>query len=153
MRANSVFHLPTFTLVLAAFLCGCVAESYYYSPPPPPPPRLYPGDLRITDLDMNPDPILSGERPSFSVTVFNGSGVSGYVRLLILDRDELIAEAVGVYIRPGHNRVSFPRSTYRFHRSDHCFTVEVDIEGTRHPVDLARRFCARRTSRGWTLAP
>jgi hypothetical protein len=142
--------------IVSFFLCalmGCVAETYYYNPPPPPPPRLFPGDLRITDLEMRPDPILSGERPVFSVTVLNTSVVSGRVRLLIWDRDELVAEAVGVWIRPGENVVTFPRSSYRFHRSDHCFTVEVDIEGTRHPVDLARRFCARRTPRGWTFSP
>jgi hypothetical protein len=144
-----------FCLVFVGFLLfGCAAETYYYPPPPaPPPPRLFPGDLRVTDLDMRPDPIVSGERPRFSVSLFNRSPVSGYVRVLVLDRDELVAEAVGVLVRPGANRVEFPRGSYRFHRSDHCFTVEVDIEGTRHPVDLARRFCARRTPAGWTLAP
>jgi hypothetical protein len=60
---------------------------------------------------------------------------------------------VDVFIRPGSNRTEFPRSGYRFHRSDHCFLVEVDIGGTRRPVDLARRFCARRTPGGWTLSP
>jgi hypothetical protein len=107
----------------------------------------------VTDLDMRPDPIVSGERPRFSVVIFNRSPVSGHVRVVILDRDELVAEAIGVLVRPGVNTVAFPRSSYRFHRSDHCFTVEVDIEGTRHPVDLARRFCARRTPAGWTLTP
>jgi hypothetical protein len=87
------------------------------------------------------------------VTVLNRSPMSGRVRLIILDRDELVAEAVDVFIRPGTNRTEFPRSSYRFHRSDHCFLVEVDIEGTRRPVDLARRFCARRTPGGWSLSP
>ncbi|MEJ5376540.1 MAG: hypothetical protein WHX93_08170 [bacterium] len=140
--------------LLALSTAACVAETYYYPPPPPsPPPRLFPGDLRVTDLDMRPDPITSGERPRFSVTIFNRSAISGHVRILILDRDEIVAEALGVLLRPGANRVEFPRGSYRFHRSDHCFTVEVDIEGTRHPVDLARRFCARRTPGGWSLAP
>ncbi|MGQ9857120.1 MAG: hypothetical protein ACUVS3_00360 [Thermodesulfobacteriota bacterium] len=144
-------------LAAAAMLLpwGCATGPYYYPPPPGPPvpPRLYPGDLRVTDLDMSPDPIVTGERPRFSVTIYNRSPVSGQVRVLISDRDELVAEARGVWIRPGVNRVEFPRSSYRFHRADHCFMVELDIEGTRHPLDLARRFCARRTAGGWTLAP
>jgi hypothetical protein len=81
----------------------------------------------------------------------------------------------------GDNQVNFPESSYRFSRSDHCFTVEnvsiprgssefqfshsrytfqhfdtcftvlVDFEGTIYPVDASRKFCAKPV--GWTLRP
>jgi hypothetical protein len=110
-------------------------------------------DLRITDLDMAPDPIASGERPRFQVVLHNRSPVADRIRVLLMDRDELVGEARAVTSPHGTTRVEFPRSGYRFHRTDHCFTVEVDIAGTRRPVDLARRFCARRLPAGWTLRP
>jgi hypothetical protein len=100
---------------------------------------------------MAPDPIVGGERPRFMLTLLNRSHHSATVRIFLMDRDELIAETGGIAVRPGANRIDFPRGGYRFHRSDHCFTVELDLAGTRRPVDLARTFCARRTPGGWTL--
>jgi len=55
-------------------------------------------------------------------------------------------------VQPGPNRVSFPRGDYRLERGEHCFTVEVDIERSRKPVDLAREFCANKTPQGWSLS-
>jgi hypothetical protein len=112
---------------------------------------LHVNDLRITDLDMSPDPVREGQRLGFEATVFNGSNHSGRISLFVKDRDEVVAEANNVLVQPGQNRVSFPRAAYRFSRGEHCFTVEVDIERTRTPMDLAKEFCAGRTSQGWSL--
>lgn len=51
------------------------------------------------------------------------------------------------------NTTPQPASTnYRFSRHDHCFTVLVDLAGTYHAVDLAKRFCAKPIGSGaWTL--
>jgi len=114
--------------------------------------RFHENDLRITNLEMSPDPVREGQRLSFEATVSNRSSQSGRVSLFVKDRDEVVAEAHNVLVQPGQNRISFPRSDYRFSRGEHCFTVEVDIERSRRPVDLAKEFCANRTPQGWSLS-
>jgi hypothetical protein len=114
-------------------------------------PRLSPGDLRVLQLDMNPDPVRENQRVSFYATLSNHSKSSGRVDLFILDRDEVVTAAYDVFLRPGDNRISFPLADYRFSRRDHCFTVEVDIEKTRKPIDIAKEFCARKTFQGWSM--
>ncbi len=114
--------------------------------------RIRPADLRVLQLEFSPDPIREGQRVSFRVIIANTSGHSGRINLILKDRDDIISEARDVPIYPGESRVDFPQVAYRFSRSDHCFTVEADIERTRQPIDLAREFCAQRTSRGWTLS-
>jgi hypothetical protein len=121
--------------------------------PPPPAPRLQPEDLRVNEMTMNPSPVRTGQQVRFGITVHNRSAWAGRIRLVIRDRDEVVVEANDVQVRPGPNRVEFPRTGYRFSRNDHCFTVLVDIEGTWRPVDLAKKFCAGRTAGGWTLQP
>jgi len=113
--------------------------------------RLRPGDLRVLQLEISPDPVREGQRISFRVIVGNKSGYSGRVNLMLKDRDDIISEAREVPVYPGEIRVDFPQTSYRFSRSDHCFTVEADIERNRQPIDLAREFCAQNTSRGWTM--
>jgi len=115
-------------------------------------PLFQPGDLRVLQLEMNPDPVREGQWMSFQVVVSNLSKHSGKVNLFIKDRDEVIAAVNDVVLRPGDNRVAFPRTNYQLQRNEYCFTVEVDIERTRRPVDLAKEFCARRTFQGWTMA-
>jgi hypothetical protein len=115
-------------------------------------PTLQAGDLRVLQLEMNPDPVRQGQWVSFQVTVSNLSRNSGRVNLFIKDKDEVVAAVQDVVLRPGDNRVVFPQTNYRFQRQEYCFTVEVDIERSRRPVDLAREFCARRTLQGWTMA-
>lgn len=113
--------------------------------------RIRPEDLSVLQLEISPDPIRQGQRVVFQVTVANGSRYSGRVTLAIKDRNEIISEGE-VSLRPGDNQVKFPESSYRFSRSDHCFTVEADIERTRSPIDASREFCAKRTHSGWTLS-
>jgi hypothetical protein len=82
----------------------------------------------------------------------NSSRDSGRINFIVRDRDEFISEAWDVNIHPGENRINFPATNYRFSRSEHCFIVEVDIERTRRPIDMAKEFCAQRTYSGWTLS-
>ena len=114
--------------------------------------RIRPADLRVLQLEFSPDPIREGQRVSFRVILANTSGYSGRINLILKDRDDIISEARDVPVYPGEIRVDFPQVAYRFSRSDHCFTVEADIERTRELIDLAREFCAQKTSRGWTLS-
>lgn len=57
-----------------------------------------------------------------------------------------------ILLQPGPNRINFPETGYRFGRHEHCFVVEVDIERTRRPVDIAKELCARRVNGSWTLS-
>jgi hypothetical protein len=100
---------------------------------------------------MNPDPVREGQWVNFQAVVSNLSRHSGRVNLFIKDSDEVVAAVYDVALRPGDNRIAFPQTKYRFSRNEHCFTVEVDIERTRRPVEVAREFCARRTYQGWTM--
>jgi hypothetical protein len=113
--------------------------------------RIRPGDMRVLQLEISPDPVREGQRISFRVIIGNTSGHSGRISFILKDRDDIISEARDVPIYPGESRVDFPQSNYRFSRSDHCFTVEADIERSRQQIDLAREFCAQRTSKGWTI--
>jgi hypothetical protein len=114
--------------------------------------RIRPEDLRVLQLEISPDPVRQGQRVVFRVTISNGSRYSGRVTLAIKDKDEIISELKDTPLKPGDNQVNFPESSYRFSRSDHCFTVEADIERTRSPIDTSREFCAKKTNLGWTLS-
>ena len=114
--------------------------------------RIRPEDLRILQLEMSPDPVRQGQRVVFRVTISNSARNSGKVTLAIKDKDEIVSEGRDILLRPGDNQVTFPESSYRFSRSDPCFTVEADIERARSPIDASREFCANRTQLGWTLS-
>jgi hypothetical protein len=143
-------------LFCAVFFFGCVAEIRMAprpeEPAPPPAAGIRPWDLKVLQLRMSPDPVQEGQRVSFRAVVSNLSQYSGRASFFIKDRDEIITQVYDVFLRPGENRVIFPQSYYQFSRNEYCFTVEVDIERTRRPVDVARQFCARRTYQGWTMA-
>ena len=111
--------------------------------------RIGPNDLSVSQLEFSPDPIREGQPVTFRAKISNHSDHSGRVTLTIKDKDEIISEMPDVFLRPGDNQVVFPERSYRFSRSDHCFTVEADIERTRSPIDATREFCAR--PMGWTL--
>lgn len=114
--------------------------------------RDRPRALTIVQLEMFPDPVREGQRVRFGLTLLNRASKSGRANILIKDRDQVVAEARGFLIRPGENRVDFPDSGYRFDQREHCFEVEVNLEGTGLPVDFAREFCVQRTSGGWSLS-
>ena len=127
---------------------GCVVRETT----PPPSEAFHHRHLRVTDLTMYPDPVVQGQMLLFSMVIVNDSSYKRRVSIAIRDGDESVSEISDISIRPGTNRIKFPYSGYRFSRQDHCFVVLVDIERSSRPVDLARRYCARRTPLGWTLS-
>jgi hypothetical protein len=137
-----------FIVLCVLIIQGCVVRE---TTPPPSGQPFHHRHLRVTELTMSPDPAVQGQKMRFSMSMVNDSSHSRRVSIAIRDGDELVSEAFDIRIRPGTNRIKFPHSGYRFSRQDHCFVVLVDIEGNNRPVDLARRFCAQRTNRGWTL--
>jgi hypothetical protein len=120
-------------------------------PPQPAGAMFRPGDLKVLELEMSPDPVREGQGISFRATLDNVSRHANRVNLFIKDRDEVITVVRDVTLRPGHNRVLFPRTNYRFSRQEHCFTVVVDVERTMQAIDLVKSFCVRRSAQGWTL--
>jgi hypothetical protein len=108
------------------------------------------GPLYVEDLDTNPDPMTPGQDVGFRVRLRNdGRPIRGNIR--IQDKDQVVVQVENVLIPRGHSDFQFPYTRYSFQRSDHCFTVLVDIERTPYPVDAAREFCAK--PMGWTLRP
>jgi len=138
-----------FIVLCMLVIQGCVVRETY---PPPSGQTFHHGQLRVTELAMSPDPAREGQKIRFSMLMVNDSSFSRRVSIAIRDSDELVSEVSDIAIRPGSNRIRFPYSGYRFSRQDHCFVVLVDIERNYKAVDLARRFCAQRTNRGWTLS-
>jgi len=114
-------------------------------------PRIQSRDLKVLQLEMNPDPVREGQGVSFLAVISNLSRHSGRVNLFIKDRDEIVASVYDVTLRPGDNRIAFPQTNYRFSRNEYCFTIEVDIEKTQRALDVAKEFCARKTRHGYTF--
>ena len=100
---------------------------------------------------MDPDPVREGQGVRFQAVISNLSRHLGRVSLFVKDKDEVVAAVEDVPLRPGDNRIVFPQTRYRFQRQDSCFTVEVDIERSRRPIDLSKEFCARKTYQGWRM--
>jgi hypothetical protein len=138
-------------VLLSGVILGCVAGTANTTPQPASP--LGHGDLRVTELGMVPDPVQEGSRIRFYLMIYNRSAYSGRARVMIQDKDQKVSEVDDVFLRPrAITTVQFPFTNYRFTRHDHCFTVLVDLAGTYHAVDLAKRFCAKPAGSGvWTL--
>ena len=100
---------------------------------------------------MDLDPVREGQGVRFQAVISNLSRHLGRVSLFVKDKDEVVAAVEDVPLRPGDNRIVFPQTRYRVQRQDSCFTVEVDIERSRRPIDLAKEFCARKTYQGWRM--
>jgi hypothetical protein len=143
MKKRGMVVLVIFLIVLPGFVLSQPARQE---------PRTRPEALQILQLQMFPDPVRDGQRIRFGLTLFNRTSISGRANIVIKDQDEVVAEVRGVFLQPGNNRVDVPESGYKFSRREHCFTVEVDIAGTRRPVDFAKEFCVKRGYGGWTLS-
>ena len=109
--------------------------------------------IRIQDLDVSPDPLVEGDRiKAWRVRIHLDGGRQCETEIEIREDDELVARESNYTLRPGVNEVQIrPVERYRFQRSEHCFEVVVDLEGTRRKVDAEKRFCARQ-AKAWSMA-
>jgi hypothetical protein len=108
--------------------------------------------LNIEDLDVSPDPIVEGTRiRSWKVRVrFDGSRECE-TEISIREGGDTVAQVKRVVLRPGVNEIDLrPSESYRFRGREHCFTVQVDLEGSRREVDAARKFCAQQRP-AWSM--
>ena len=101
--------------------------------------------LRIEDLDVSPDPIVEGTRiRSWKVRVRFDGNRECETEISIREGGDVVAQGRRINLRPGVNEVDLrPSESYRFRGREHCFNVQVDLEGSRKDVDASRRFCAK----------
>jgi hypothetical protein len=108
--------------------------------------------LNIQDLDMSPDPVVEGQRiRAWKVRIdFNGRRdceTDIYVR----EGNNVIGRSRNFKLRPGVNEIEIPAGeNFRYTGREHCFNVQVDLDGTRQQIDASRRFCARQRNM-WTM--
>lgn len=108
--------------------------------------------LQIQDLDVSPDPIVEGTRiRSWKIRLRFDGNRDCETEITIREGGDIVAEARRISLRPGINEIDLrPRETYRFRGREHCFKVEVDLEGSKREVDAARRFCAEQRP-AWSM--
>jgi hypothetical protein len=108
------------------------------------------GPLFVEDLRLLPDPVQPGQQVRFCAKIRNdGNPIRANIRLQ--DKDQVVGELNDAFLNHGTFDYWFVQAPYQFQRFDHCFTVIVDVERTRYPVDATREFCAKPW--GWTLRP
>ena len=108
--------------------------------------------LKVTQLEMIPDPARESQRIAFRATVSNSSRYSGRITLAIMDRGRVVSEVSDATLRPGENRIDFAETTYRFSSQDNCFTIEANIDRRWVAIEKASEFCAKRTGAGWSMS-
>ena len=100
--------------------------------------------LSIQDLDMSPDPVLEGQRVrTWKVRIrFDGKRECD-TDIFIREGNNLVGTARNYKLRPGVNEIEIPASDgFRLRGREHCFNVQVDLEGSRQQIDADRKFCA-----------
>jgi hypothetical protein len=108
--------------------------------------------LNIQDLDVSPDPIIEGQRiRSWKVKIRLDADRECDTEIEIREGNESAGGPLRYTLRPGVNEIEMPAAErYRFQGREHCFSVVVDLEGTRRPVDAGRKFCAQQKP-SWSL--
>ena len=108
--------------------------------------------LNIEDLDVSPDPIVEGTRiRSWKVRLRFDGNRECETEIAIREGSDVVAQAQRVMVRPGINEIELrPSANYRFRGREHCFNVQVDLEGSRREVDAARKFCAQQRP-AWSM--
>lgn len=108
--------------------------------------------LQIEDLDVSPDPIVEGARiRAWKVRLRFDGNRSCETDIAIREGGDVVAQMRNVSLRPGINEIDLrPSESYRFRGREHCFRVEVDLDGSRRDVDAAKRYCAQQRP-AWSL--
>jgi hypothetical protein len=100
--------------------------------------------LQIQDLDMSPDPIVEGQRlREWKVRIHFDGRRNCETDIVVHEGGNNVGYLRNYNLRPGINEVTIPVSErFSMRGREHCFTVQVDLDGTRQRVDADRRFCA-----------
>lgn len=108
--------------------------------------------LRIQDLDMSPDPMVEGQRiRGWKIRIRFDGNRECETEIAIREGNNVVAEVRRINLRPGVNEIDLrPSDSYRFRGGEHCFNVQVDLEGSKKEIDATKRFCAQQKS-SWTM--
>jgi hypothetical protein len=108
--------------------------------------------LNIQDLDMSPDPVIEGQRlRAWRVRIDFSGRRECETDVLIREAGNIVGQARNYRMRPGVNELEIPViESFRYTGREHCFNVQVDLDGTKQQLDAARRFCARQRNM-WTM--
>ena len=101
---------------------------------------------------MAPDPMVEGQRiRSWKVRVRFDGNRECETEIAIREGGNMVAQVRRINLRPGINEIDLrPSDRSRFRGREHCFNVQVDLEGSKKEVDAAKRFCAQQKS-SWTM--
>lgn len=109
--------------------------------------------LKVTQMEMIPDPARDGQRIAFRATIANSSRSNARIVLAVMDRDRVVSQVSDVYLQPGDNQITFPETSYQFSgREPRCFTIETNIDRRWVPITMAEEFCPRRSLAGWSTS-
>jgi hypothetical protein len=108
--------------------------------------------LQIEDLDVSPDPIIEGSRiRGWKVRLRFDGNRNCETDIAIREGGDIVAQVRNVNLRPGVNEIDLrPSENYRMRGREHCFKVEVDLDGSKREVDASKRFCAQQRP-AWSL--
>lgn len=100
--------------------------------------------LRIQDLDMSPDPVVEGQRVrEWKVRIRFQGRRDCETDIIVREGEKNIGHLRNYKLRPGINEITIPASdAFRVRGREHCFNVQVDLDGSRQRIDADRRFCA-----------
>jgi hypothetical protein len=100
--------------------------------------------LQIQDLDMSPDPVVEGQRVhEWKVRIRFDGRRDCETDIVVREGNDNVGRVRNFNLRPGVNEVTIPVSdNFRMRGREHCFEIQVDLDGTRQRVDAERRFCA-----------
>jgi len=101
--------------------------------------------INIQDLDMSPDPVVEGQRVrAWKVRINFEGGRECETDIVVREGSNVVGQSRNFRMRPGVNELEIPAvEGFRHTGREHCFNVQVDLDGSRQQVDAARRFCAR----------
>ena len=109
--------------------------------------------LRVTQLEMLPDPARVGQRIGFRATISNSSRNQVRVVLAVMDGNRVVSQVRDASLQPGDNQINFPETNYRFSgREPRCFTIQTNIDRRWVPIAMTEEFCAKRSNAGWSMS-
>jgi hypothetical protein len=109
--------------------------------------------LRVTQLEMIPDPAREGQRIGLRATISNSSHNRARVVLAVMDRGRVVSQISDTYLQPGDNQINFPETSYRFSgREQRCFTIQTSIDSRWVPIAMTAEFCPKRSNAGWSMS-
>lgn len=100
--------------------------------------------VRIQDLDMSPDPVVEGQRiQEWRVQIRFDGRRNCETDIVVREGNDDVGRLRNYNLRPGVNEIRIPvAGGFRLRGREHCFNVQVDLDGSRQRVDANRRFCA-----------